>query len=80
MSKFAALFALCLTAAPASAEEITSAYTKFDLQACKLVEKGDEYVYAGTWRCKGLAFCEIEIGINAGDLPRRCDRGNHEEC
>ena len=59
MRKFAALFALCLTAAPASAEEITSAYTKFDLQACKLIEKGDEYVYAGTWRCKGLDGIDI---------------------
>lgn len=59
MRKFAALFSLCLTAAPASAEEITSAYTKFDLQACALVEKGDEYVYAGTWRCKGLDGIDI---------------------
>ena len=29
---------------------------------------------------KGLAFCEVEVGINAGDLPRRCGRGNREEC
>ena len=39
--------------------EITNAYTKFDLQACELIEKGDEHVYAGTWRCKGLDGIDI---------------------
>lgn len=59
MRKAAALFALCLTAAPCPAEEIASAYTKFDLEACEAVEKGDEQVYAGTWKCKGLDGIDI---------------------
>ncbi|MGH6906387.1 MAG: hypothetical protein ACREDX_00850 [Aestuariivirga sp.] len=42
-----------------TAGEITSLYTKFDLDHCKIVEKGDEYVYAGTWACKGYDGIEV---------------------
>lgn len=59
MRKFVALIASCLAASAASAEETTSTFTKFELDTCEVIEKGDEYVYAGTWRCKGLDGIDI---------------------
>ena len=59
MRMMIALSVLCLWFTAAGAGEVTSAYTKFDLERCKLIEKGDEYVYAGTWACKG--YGEIDI-------------------
>lgn len=56
------LSAFCLCPAAASAAEITSAYTKFDLETtCEMIEKGDEHVYAGTWRCPGLNGIDIIV-------------------
>ncbi len=60
------LSALCLCPTAALADEISSAYTKFDLErSCEVIEKGDEYVYAGTWRCTGEAG--LDIVIASGD-------------
>lgn len=55
MRNAAWLLIFCLLpAAAAQAGENTSTYTAFDLEkTCRLVENGDEYVYAGTWACKG---------------------------
>ncbi len=53
---------LGLGCAPALASGITSAYTKFDLEtACRQVEKGDEFVYAGTWVCPGAPGPDITV-------------------
>lgn len=59
MKWIAALSVFCLWPAAVSAADYTSAYTKFDLAACEVIEKGDEYVYAGTWACKGYKGLEI---------------------
>lgn len=63
MRKLAALLIFCLLpGAGAQAGENSSTYTKFDLEkTCKLIEKGDEYVYAGTWRCKGVGGYDITL-------------------
>lgn len=50
---------LGLWPAVAAAGDVTSAYTKFDLSACKVIEKGDEYVFAGVWRCPGYGGIDI---------------------
>lgn len=65
MGKFAALIVLSLSATAAAASEITSVYTKFELNTCEVIEKGDEYVYAGTWRCRGLD--DIDIILSSAD-------------
>jgi len=59
MEKFAALIVLGLSATATLAGEASSVYSKFALEACEVIEKGDEYVYAGTWRCKGLDGIDI---------------------
>ena len=59
MRKLLALFVLCLGLNGAAAAEITSAYTGFDLDTCAVLEKGDEYVYAGSWACPGEAGIDI---------------------
>ena len=59
MRMLLALSALCLGLHAAAAAEITSAYTTFDLDTCDVIEKGDEYVYAGTWACPGEAGIDI---------------------
>ena len=45
--------------AAASAAEFTSAYTRFSLETCRVLEKGDEYVTAGTWSCAGHKGIDI---------------------
>ena len=45
--------------AAASAAEFTSAYTRFTLDSCRVLEKGDEYVTAGTWSCAGHKGIDI---------------------
>ena len=54
-----ALSVICLWPVVASAAEYSSVYTKFDLDTCAVLEKGDEYVYAGTWACKGYKGIDI---------------------
>ena len=39
----------------------TSTYTKFDLDTCRKIDPGDEYVYAGTWACKGIKGYDIIV-------------------
>jgi hypothetical protein len=56
------LSVFCLWPAIAAAGEISSAYSKFDLEkTCKVIEKGDEYVYAGTWKCPGLKGIDVVV-------------------
>ncbi len=62
MKRAAVLSVFCLWPVVASAAEYSSVYTKFDLDTCKVIEKGDEYVYAGTWRCKGYKGSTVEEG------------------
>ena len=59
MRKILVLTVLSLWPLTAAAGEITSVYTKFDLDHCKVFEKGDDTVYAGTWKCKGLGRFDI---------------------
>ncbi|MFN4142648.1 hypothetical protein [Aestuariivirga sp.] len=55
----------CLCPAAAAAGEIASAYSRFDLEkTCRQVEKGDEYVSAGTWSCGGKEGPEVLVAIS----------------
>ena len=44
MKRSLVLSIFCLVPIAAEAAEYSSVYTKFDLETCKVVEKGDEYV------------------------------------
>ncbi len=56
------LSVLCLWPAAALATGYSSTYSKFDLEkTCTLIEKGDEFVYAGTWKCPGLKDLDVVI-------------------
>jgi hypothetical protein len=58
--RFAAAVIVSLSSALAAhAGEITSAYTNFDLDKCPQVEAPDEYVFEGSWSCKGYGGFEI---------------------
>ncbi len=59
MKRALALSVFCLWPIAASGAEYSSFYTKFDLDTCAVLEKGDEYVYAGTWACKGYKGVDI---------------------
>lgn len=62
MKIFALPLILGLGCAPAAAGDVTSAYTKFDLgRSCRQVEKGDAFVYAGTWSCPGAPGPDIVV-------------------
>jgi len=65
MRKIVALFILCLTAASASAGDITSAYTKYNLDKCKRLSASVEESF-GSFACKGYAGFEIYFA--EGDL------------
>src|SRR5260221_7423029 len=67
MRRLVALSVFCLWPALALASGNTSVYTKFDLDHCKLTEKGDDYVYAGTWTCKG--YGGIDMVCSSVDDP-----------
>ena len=67
MKRSLVLSIFCLVPIAAEAAEYSSVYTKFDLDTCKVVEKGDEYVYAGTWVCKGYNGIDI---IQASSVDR----------
>ena len=49
----------CLWPATALGAEYSSEYSRFAFDRCRVIEKGDEYVFGGTWRCDGL----VGIGI-----------------
>ena len=54
------LLIFCLLPVAAQAGEVTSTYLKFDIEkTCKQIEPGDEYVYAGTWKCPGQLGVDI---------------------
>ena len=59
MGKLVALFIFCLWPVVVMAGEATSSMTKFDLAHCKIIEPADQYVYAGTWACKGYGGVDI---------------------
>src|SRR5438034_288512 len=67
MRKTGTLLIFCLlSAGGAIAGENSSAYTKFDLQkTCRQIEKGDEYVFAGSWSCKG--YGGINFTVSSAD-------------
>jgi hypothetical protein len=55
-----------LVPAAALADGNTSTYTRFDLQkTCTQTDKGDDMVFAGTWKCKGIKG--IDFVISEGD-------------
>lgn len=57
-----AICVLCLLPAAAWAGENTSVTTSFDLETtCRLVEKGDGLVSAGTWSCPGHAGQDLLV-------------------
>jgi hypothetical protein len=62
VKRAAAVAALCLWPPLAAADEISSVYTVFDLKNCTQVEKPDEYVYEGLWRCQGYGGHDIWQG------------------
>ncbi len=48
------------------AAENTSIYTPFDLNKCRQLEKPDEYVFEGSWACKGIEGYDIfQSGMDA---------------
>jgi hypothetical protein len=65
MRKIIVPFALYLTAASASAGEITSAYTKYNLETCKRLSESAEESF-GSFSCEGYAGHEIYFA--EGDL------------
>jgi hypothetical protein len=57
---------LLLWPVAAGACGIASVYTPFDLEKCQQVERPDEYVYEGTWRCKGYGgYDNWQSGVDA---------------
>jgi hypothetical protein len=58
---------LILSLAPGAAlAENISVYTPFDLTSCAQVQKPDEYVFEGAWKCKGVEGYEIfQSGVDA---------------
>lgn len=65
MARLLTLLIFCSWSAAAQAGEATSVYSKFDLDHCKVIEAGDEYVYESTWACEG--FDGIDIYIAGSD-------------
>jgi hypothetical protein len=65
MRKIVVLIALCLAASVASAGDITSAYTKYNLDKCKRLSASAEESF-GSFSCKGYAGFEIYFA--EGDL------------
>ena len=65
MRKSVPLIALCLAAVAASAGEITSAYTKYNLDKCKRLSSSAEESF-GSYSCKG--YGGFEIYFAEGDL------------
>ncbi len=56
------LLIFCLWPLAAHAGEFSSLYSKFDLEkTCKVIEKGDEYTYAGTWKCPGVKGIDVVL-------------------
>ncbi len=62
----APLFCLAGMAAPAHAEEISSAYTALELDKCKDITPADAKEYGTVWRCQG--HDGIDVQVAEGDL------------
>lgn len=70
------LFFFCLVPQAVMAGGNTSVYTSFDLEkTCTRVEKGDDFVFAGTWKCKGYKGHDIAISVS--DERTRLGFGPH---
>lgn len=66
----------CLWPVAALAGENSSVYTRFDLdETCTPVERGDDFVFGGTWRCKG--FQGYDIAVSLSDERIRLGFGPH---
>ncbi|MFN0193203.1 MAG: hypothetical protein ACKVP5_14700 [Aestuariivirga sp.] len=64
----------------AALAENTSVYTPFDLKTCTQVQKPDEYVFEGAWKCKGIEGYEIfQSGVDARSYAAfgKKDSGTH---
>ena len=74
--RLAAIVALVFGAAGAAAEPVavTSAYTKLDLDRCKLVGEGPQWA---EWRCKGHG--RIPLFVQNGDDRYDVDAGTADE-
>jgi hypothetical protein len=59
-----ALLAVGLLCAPAAAESIESAYTRFNAKTCRH-QKGNDVEDYGSWRCAGLP--DLPVRLAAGD-------------
>ena len=56
------VFALATLVSVSCAQaDVKSVYTKIDLQKCQQTEKPDEYVFGGTWRCKGYGGFDVFV-------------------
>lgn len=56
------VFALATFVCASSAHaDVKSVYSKIDLKKCKQTEKADEYVFGGTWRCKGYGGYDVFV-------------------
>lgn len=57
---------ILLAAANPAAAGNASTYTAFDIKKCRQVEKPDEYVFEGSWKCKGIPGYDIfQSGMDA---------------
>ena len=61
MNRLLLVFAALTITSPLHAGDVTSAYTKIDLKKCKQTEKPDQYVFGGTWRCKGYGGYDVFV-------------------
>jgi hypothetical protein len=59
MGKLAALIVLGLSATAASAGDITSVYSDFDLKTCKALELYADEDEGGVWQCKGIPGFDV---------------------
>lgn len=65
MRKAIWLSVFCLWPAAALAEDITSAYTRWDLEtSCQQVENGDGYTFAGAWSCPGHGGLRMMVAVS----------------
>jgi hypothetical protein len=77
MRGIAAIAALILAASAADAQsaQITSAYTKLDLDKCARIDRGEE-PQSATWRCRGYAG--VPLFVQNGDERYDVDAGRED--
>src|SRR5262245_2891649 len=59
MRQLSAILILAASSVAAEAQDNSSAYTPFDLDKCKQIAAADEYVFEGSWLCKGYRGLDI---------------------